>query len=272
MNTFARSFLGLILAAGLLANSSCTTRRASGQGDQTSALVGSERASAAATTLAESDDAVDEGDDYGGIDAYDPWEGYNRAVFRFNDGIYTVLLRPVSKGYQAVFPKPLRKGITNAFDNVRFPVRLVNNTLQGKFKGAGQESGMFVVNTVAGVGGLFKVSEKVPALRDVPLEDTGQTFGRWGMGHGPYFVLPVFGPCSVRDTVGFAFDYAMNPVNWGVFWSSGGDWKQIPPYANTIQMLPAQLDLYDAAVENAVDPYISARSVYLQNRKHALER
>ncbi|TLD69402.1 VacJ family lipoprotein [Phragmitibacter flavus] len=276
MKTLTQSFTGLVFAAGLLATTSCATKQnvsSTGQGDETSPLPSTVAGADSATASSMGDGGiVDDGDDYAMAEVSDPWEGFNRGVFRFNDGVYTVLFRPVSKGYQVVFPQPVRKGISNAFDNVRFPIRFVNSTLQGKFKRAGQETGMFAVNTVAGLGGLFKVSRQIPALSDVPPEDTGQTFGTWGMGHGPYFVMPVLGPSSVRDGFGLAFDYALNPVNWGVFWSSGGDWKQIPPYANTIQMMPAQLDLYDVAVENSVDPYISARSVYIQNRKHAVEK
>ncbi len=211
----------------------------------------------------------EEADEYATAAASDPLEGLNRAVFRFNDGLYTVLLRPVSKGYQTVVPGPVRTGVGHAFDNVRYPVRLVNCVLQGKFQRAGQETGKFLVNTVGGAGGLFKVSDKIPALADVPAEDTGQTFAAWGIPHGAYLVLPVLGPSSVRDGVGSGVDYALNPVNWGIFWDAGGSWMDIPPAVNTVQSLPGELETYDLAIGNSVDPYLSARSSYLQNRDHA---
>ncbi|MBL9130512.1 MAG: VacJ family lipoprotein, partial [Verrucomicrobiaceae bacterium] len=157
-----------------------------------------------------------------------------------------------------------------AFENVKFPVRFVNSALQGKFKRAGKETGKFFVNTIFGVGGLFKTSDKIPDLTDVPAEDTGQTLAKWRIPHGPYIVLPFFGPCTLRETVGMAGDYALNPVNWGIFWHGGHDWEHdwtaVPPASNTLRSMPDQLSKYDAATENSVDPYVSARSTYIQNR------
>lgn len=216
--------------------------------------------------------ADEEVDEYAEVAAHDPLEGMNRAVFKFNDALYTVLLRPVAKGYQVIFPKPVREGIGNVFDNARFPVRFVNATLQGKFERSGQEVGMFLVNSVGGVGGLFRVSNHIPALSDVPAEDTGQTLATWGLRSGPYLVLPVLGPSSVRDGLGEAADYALNPVNWGLFWSNAPSWTDIPPVVNTVQSLPGRLETYDLAVGNSVDPYLSARSSYLQNRVHKSAR
>lgn len=219
---------------------------------------------------------VDEHDDYAEVAVADPLERMNRGLFWFNDKLYLVLLRPVSKGYELVFPSPVRKGVNNAFENVKFPVRFVNSALQGKFKRAGQETGKFVVNTIAGVGGILNISDKIPAIAHVPLEDTGQTFAKWGIGHGAYLVLPFFGPSSVRDGVGLLGDYALNPINWGIFYHGGHDWEHdwtmIPPTANTIRSLPDQLAIYDAATKEAVDPYISVRSTYIQNREDAAKK
>lgn len=228
------------------------------------------------TAKAAAVDVVDEHDDYAPVAASDPLERLNRGVFWVNDKTYAVLVRPVSKGYEIIFPKPVRRGITNAFENVKFPVRFVNCALQGKFKRAGQETGKFFVNTVAGVGGVLNVSDKIPALTNVPGEDTGQTFATWGIGGGPYLVLPFFGPCNVRDTVGMAGDYALNPVNWGLFWHGGHDWEHdwtmIPPSANTLRLLPDQLATYDSATKDSVDPYISVRSAYIQARADAVKK
>lgn len=221
-------------------------------------------------------DPYDEHDDYAVVEVRDPLERLNRGTFWFNDKLYTVVVRPISKGYQFVFPRPVRKGIDNAFENVKFPVRFVNSALQGKFKRAGQETGKFFVNTVAGVGGVLNVSDKIPSLANVPAEDTGQTFAVWGMGHGAYLVLPFFGPSSLRDGVGMAGDYVLNPVNWGIFYHGGHDWEHdwtmIPPAANTLRSAPALLDLYDAATKDAVDPYISTRSAFIQAREDAAKK
>lgn len=211
-------------------------------------------------------------DEYATKEVADPLESLNRATFKLNDGLYTVIFRPISKGYEMILPKPVRKGIDNAFDNIKFPVRFVNSTLQGKFKRAGQETGKFFVNTVAGFGGILRQSDRIPSLTDLPSEDTGQTFAKWGIGHGPYIVLPLLGPSSLRETVGLAGDYALNPVNWGFFWSGKHDWTLIPPSANTLRSLPGQLSVYDAATKDSVDPYLSARSAYMQNRAEEVRR
>jgi len=234
------------------------------------------RKSPAASTSSSTPTAVgadEEVDEYAQAEVADPLEKMNRGIFWFNDGVYTVVFRPISKGYQFVFPKPVRKGIDNAFENVKFPVRLVNCALQGKFKRAGQETSKFFVNSLFGVGGLHKFSDRIPDLVDVPEEDTGQTFAKWGIGHGPYIVLPLLGPSSLRDSVGLAGDYALNPVNWGIFYTGRDhDWMYIPPTANTIRTLPDQLEIYDAAKANSVDAYLSVRSAYIQSRAEAVRR
>jgi phospholipid-binding lipoprotein MlaA len=209
-------------------------------------------------------------------DVSDPLEKLNRGTFWVNDQLYTFILRPISKGYTLIIPRPVRKGIDNVFENVKYPVRVVNCTLQGKFKRAGQETGKFVVNTVAGVGGIFRPAENIPALANLPDEDTAQTFGKWGIPSGPYLVLPLLGPSSLRDGVGLVGDYALNPVNWPYFWWYGSrskhDWVIVPPLANTLRSTPGQMDKYDTITKDAVDPYLSARSAYSQNRAEAVKK
>lgn len=206
----------------------------------------------------------------------DPLEPLNRGTFWVNDKLYTFILRPISKGYELILPRPVRKGIDNAFENVKYPVRVVNCTLQGKFKRAGQETGKFVVNSIAGVGGIFRPAEKISVLANLPDEDTGQTFTKWGVPPGPYLVLPVLGPSNFRDTLGLAGDYALNPVNWPyLYWygsRSKHDWVVAPPSANTLRSLPTQLDKYDTVTKDAIDPYLAARSSYVQNRAEAAKK
>ncbi len=224
-------------------------------------------------------DKTDEKDDYAEADTKvsDPLEPLNRGVFWCNDKLYTFVFKPISKTYEFVFPKPVRKGIDNAFENVKYPVRFVNCALQGKFKRAGQETGKFFVNTIGGVGGIFRPAERIPALAHVPAEDTAQTFATWGIGHGAYVVLPLLGPSSLRDTVGLACDYAGNPVNWAMlYWHGGGDWEHdwtvAPPASNTLRMMPDQFSQYDAATKGTIDPYLAARSTYVQNRADAARK
>lgn len=259
--------LSLVASAPLLTHCTSTAKKA----DAAPLNVAAKTETSPATKPA-ADASADDLDEYAVVEIADPIEGLNRATFWLNDKLYLVIFRPISKGYEAITPKRLRKGIYNAFENVKFPVRFVNHALQGKFKDAGLETEKFVVNTVAGLGGLIRVSDKVPVLASLPDQDTGKTFGKWGIGHGAYVVIPFFGPSSVRDGVGLAGDYALNPVNWGVFWSGDHDWTHIPPSANTLRLLPSQLSLYDSTVRDSVDPYIAVRSAYVQNRAEAVKK
>lgn len=219
-----------------------------------------------------SGEAFDDLDEYAVVDMADPLEKLNRATFWFNDKVYLCLFGPLSKGYEKLLPRPARKGIDNAFENVKFPVRVVNSALQGKFKRVGLHTEKFLLNTVFGVGGLVRVSDKFPVLADLPEEDTGKTFAKWGMGHGAYIVIPILGPSSVRDGVGLLGDYAMNPVNWGIYWYGKYDWTSIPPSVNTLRVLPAQLGTYNDTKRDAIDPYVSIRSGYLQFRQQAVNK
>jgi phospholipid-binding lipoprotein MlaA len=216
--------------------------------------------------------AADDLDEYESVAIADPLEPLNWATFMLNHGIYYALLRPISKGYEFIIPKLLRTGIHNAYENVKFPVRLVNNTLQGNFQQAGKETGKFLVNSVVGVGGLMEPSERIPALADIPSADTGQTFAKWGIGQGPYIVLPLLGPSSARDFVGLAGDFALNPISWVTIIYGGYAWTIAIPAANTMRSLPNQLAQYDAATENSVDAYLSARTAYVQYRAAIAER
>lgn len=215
--------------------------------------------------------ATDALDDYeGAAEVSDPVEPLNRVTFAFNDKLYSWVFTPISKTYTTVLPSPVRQGIDNAYENVKFPVRFVNSGLQGNFKRAGQELQKFGVNSVAGFGGLIKQSDRIPSLKDVPLEDSGQTLATWGMGHGPYIVLPILGPSTAREIIGLAGDYALNPVNWTFALGNNADkWAWIPSTGNTLRSLPDQLSKYNDSKANAIDPYTAVRSTYIQNRNNA---
>jgi phospholipid-binding lipoprotein MlaA len=218
---------------------------------------------------------VEEMDDYAVVQVSDPFEPVNRAIFKFNDGLYDYVLRPVAKGYTFVVPAPARPGITNFFDNIRFPVRFVNSALQGKFKRAGLETGKFAVNTVAGIGGFIRISEDVPALARIAQEDTGQTFGVWRIGKGPYLVLPLLGPGTARDTVGFVGDYFLNPLNWNLKDNINWYTWEIDTgvtAVNIVSRLPETFATYDAARKDAFDPYLAVRSSYVQYREAAVKQ
>jgi phospholipid-binding lipoprotein MlaA len=257
---FRIALLGL--AASLF--TSCTTA-SSRKPVAASSMAGSDGKSVATT-------ANDDLDEYAAASIADPLEPVNRVTFWVNHQLYTFLLRPVSKTYEKVLPKPVRTGVFNVFDNVRFPERFVNDALQARFPRAGQEAGRFLVNTTLGVGGIFRVSDKFPALADVPAADTGQTFAKWGIGHGFYLVLPVIGPSSARDGVGLAGDYALNPVAWvGIFY---GSWAWTIPVSvtDTVRLMPDKFAAYDAATGNALDRYLAVREAYVQYRRKAVSK
>ena len=208
----------------------------------------------------------DDWDDVAEVKVSDPIEPANRGVFWFNHQLYRYVAKPFSAAYRFVFPDIVRKGIGNAYDNVRFPVRFVNHTLQGRFDRTAQETGRFVVNTTAGVGGLMKPADKIPALADVPKADTGQTFAKWGVPNGPYLVFPVLGPTSCRDLVGTAGDTALNPIAWLGFLFGGAGWTTAVSAPSGAHGVPDQMDRYDAATKDSLDPYIAARTSYIQYR------
>lgn len=135
---------------------------------------------------------------------HDPIEGFNRKIFWFNDKVDVYVLEPVAKGWDFVAPDPVQKGVSNFFYNIRFPIYLINNVLQGKPIDAGKDIGRFAVNTTVGVLGFMDPATGWGMPRDN--EDFGQTLGVWGLGAGPYLVVPLLGPSSLRDAPGKLVD------------------------------------------------------------------
>jgi len=147
-------------------------------------------------------------DEYEGVS--DPFEGFNRISFEFNDRFYFWILKPVAQGYSYVFPQDIRVVIRNFFRNLSTPIRVVNALLQGKFSGAATEVARFGINTTAGVLGLDDVARREFHLESTN-EDLGQTLGYYGVDNGFYVVWPFLGPSSLRDTVGFWGISSLNP-------------------------------------------------------------
>lgn len=201
----------------------------------------------------------------------DPLEGFNRAVWGFNQGVDKVVLKPVTTVYRAVAPKPVRRGISHVFSNLSEPWSFINNVLQGKPKRALRNLGRFVVNTTVGVAGLGDPASKM-GIKPAP-EDLGQTFAAWGMNAGPYLVLPVLGPSTLRDGIGtgaaqFADPYRVCLSDCGVVDGTG----QLAITA--AQVVSGRSDLMDAGadalLESSADAYATARSAYLQRRRAAI--
>src|SRR5690606_32206203 len=142
----------------------------------------------------------------------DPWEGFNRRMFSFNDLLDRAILKPVAKGYSTVTPKFMRTGVSNFFRNLRQPVTAANLLLQGHPIQAASATGRFAFNAVFGIGGLFDPA----SAADIPFRerDFGQTLARWGWGDSRYLVLPIFGPTTIRDGIGSGVSTSVSPVSW----------------------------------------------------------
>jgi phospholipid-binding lipoprotein MlaA len=210
----------------------------------------------------------DIGEDYpeDEVSIADPIEPFNRAMFYVNDKLYFYVLKPVAKGYNFVLPEVARKKINNAFYNVRFPGRFVNDLLQLKFKYASVEFGRFVVNTTVGILGLFRLADKVSFLETPPPKDTDLTFGKWGIGNGFYIVWPVFGPNTIRSTVGLAGDFFLDPITY-----IDPDWASLTVKTEgKLNDTSLRLGEYENFKENSMDPYVSMRNGYVKYRQNQL--
>ena len=202
-----------------------------------------------------------------GEDIADPFQGVNRAVFAFNDVADQAVLRPVAKGYRAAVPKPARNGLRNFLRNLKSPVSLVNEVLQGDLQGAGNVLTRTTVNTFVGAGGLFDVA----GAHGYPYqpEDFGQTLAVWGVDHGPYLVLPLFGPSSMRDGTGLMVDLFFDPLNW-YFYNvrpENEGWQYARFAAEGIVKREELLDALDDLRRNSFDYYTAMRSAYAQRRE-----
>ena len=144
---------------------------------------------------------------------FDPLSGYNELMTSFNDNFYEYILRPTAEGYSYIVPEMARNGVSNFFDNLFFPIRLVNNLLQFKFNNSLEETERFVLNSTMGILGFRDVADEELGIKEHK-EDFGQTLGFYGVGSGFHVVLPILGPSNVRDIVGLAGDYWLNPINY----------------------------------------------------------
>ena len=203
----------------------------------------------------------------------DPLEPWNRFWFSFNDYAYEYVFRPLHKGYALIVPQPVRRGIGNFFYNLRAPVRVVNNLLQGKGKAAGAEFSSFLVNSTVGFGGFFDVVKKEREAVVKDNEDAGQTLGVWGMGEGFYIVWPLLGPSNVRDSLGMGIDFFLG----GTYYLKRGilnSWEQEFALAafRVFNDFDRLLDAYDSMKGMSVEPYSSLRDAYTQHRRLLISR
>lgn len=193
-------------------------------------------------------------------DPRDPWEGMNRAIFNFNEGFYNYILDPVTETYQDITPQPVQTGVSNFFSNLDDIFVIINDLLQFKFEQAAADLSRFVFNSTFGLFGLIDVASHM----DLPKhhEDFGQTLASWGVGDGPYLVLPFLGPYTLRDTGGLLVDSSYDPIleidddeaRWGVIALKAVDTRAGLLKADRI------------AEQSGIDKYNFIRDAYMQHR------
>lgn len=195
-------------------------------------------------------------------DERDPWEAYNRWMFSFNDELDRELLIPVAEAYKDNIPQPIQTGVSNFFSNLDDVVVVINDLLQGKFAQARDDALRFFVNTVFGVFGIFDVATHMELPKHN--EDFGQTLAVWGVESGPYFVLPILGPSTVRDTVGLAVDTLYFDPLYTI------EDEQARLAAIGLKAVDTRTQLLSASKvmdQAALDRYAFLRDAYLQRRE-----
>lgn len=217
----ARWEISLVVAISLGITGCSTTPAALQPSDQANRSTASEtrpapieKAGSSADTASNRDEFFDpfaKSEDPSDVE-YDPWESFNHAMFEFNRKADRFVLKPVAQGYNLLVPDRIQIGFSNFFYNLRFVPRFANNVFQGKVAGAGVETGRFLVNSTLGLGGFLDIATRMN-LR-TPEEDTGQTLGYYGVPPGPYLVLPLLPPLTLRDGVGYLADIFLDPINW----------------------------------------------------------
>lgn len=194
----------------------------------------------------------------------DPFEGFNRGVFSFNEGFDQTIVKPIAKGYTAVVPEPARDCVSNVFANIEDIFNGINSLLQGKVVDAGSDAGRLAVNSTVGVLGCFDVASKMGLEKHN--RDFGQTFGKWGIGTGPYLVIPFIGVSNLRDGIGNAIYSSLDPV-----WASHVPTRNVAFSLRLVSRRAASLSASAAVDDAALDKYQFVRDAYLQRRRSMVD-
>ncbi len=200
----------------------------------------------------------------------DPLRPFNKAVFVFNDKLYFWLLKPVTQGYIYVTPEPFRIIVDRFADNLKAPTRVVNHLLQFRMKEAGNEFIRFAFNSTGGLGGIADAAKELLHIEKTDA-DFGQTLAFYGIGHGFYLVLPVFGASSFRDGIGLGVDRAMYPVTYLSFTDLSLEAAFGIAAFEIVNTTSFHIGDYEALKQAAIDPYVSMRDAYYQNRKKTIQ-
>jgi phospholipid-binding lipoprotein MlaA len=197
---------------------------------------------------------------------YDPLEKFNEKMFEVNRNLDRFILKPIATVYSWVVPEPIEILIANGFDNIAFVPRAGNSLLQGKWGGATREVARFLINSTLGIAGLFDAAKYWGIEKS--REDFGQTLGVWGLGPGPYLVLPLMEPMTFRDGIGRGVDVLMNPLTWVG-----------PPFYVSLGMKAMEmvndralnLELFQGLEESVIDLYSAVRNGYLRRREQMIK-
>ncbi|MBM3221239.1 MAG: VacJ family lipoprotein [Candidatus Rokubacteria bacterium] len=197
---------------------------------------------------------------------YDPWEPFNEKMFEFNRRLDRYVLKPVAQAYNTVVPDRVQVMVSNGFDNISFVPRMMNSIFQGKLDGAVREFGRFLFNSTIGIGGLFDVA-KLEGI-EKSREDFGQTLGFYGFGPGPYLILPLMEPLTVRDAIGKGVDGFMDPLSHFLpfFWTRLG-----MKVGETVNDRSLNLELFQGFEESVIDMYSAVRHGYLKRREKLIK-
>jgi phospholipid-binding lipoprotein MlaA len=191
----------------------------------------------------------------------DPWESWNRGVYRFNDGVDRAVAKPVAKTYVRIVPSFVRQGVTNVFRNLDTPTVMINDLLQLKFVAAANDLGRFVFNSTVGLGGVLDPATSAGlAMND---EDFGQTLGHYGVHAGPFVEIPILGPSDLRDAPARVVDGYTNPRQY-----IKNSWVKYGLWLPALVDKRAQLLAGEAALKEVYDPYAFIRDAYLQHRAY----
>lgn len=215
---------------------------------------------------------------------YDPLEPVNSAVFEFNYRLDKYVVKPAAKVYNFFIPPDVQQSFSNVFQNIRFVPRLFNNLFQAKFQGAGIELSRFLINSTLGVGGLFDPA-KIMFELETPQEDMGQTLGSYGVGPGPFLMIPFLGPFTLRDGIGFIGDSFLDPFNWLVLpFIEIADAPRLVQHdptvtfsrlgmvaGETVNLRAITLEKFQGVEDGTLDLYGAVRNAYLQQRRKAIQ-
>lgn len=194
----------------------------------------------------------------------DPIEPFNRAMFAFNKQMDGMFLRPAAVAFKEALPEPVQDGVHNFLSNLRGPVVLANDLLQGEFDRAGNTAGRFVINTTVGVLGVWDAAAYMGI--EGHSEDFGQTFATWGVGEGFYLVLPFLGPSNPRDAVGLVTEYLVDPVNIYLRDNDQDGWILARSLVTGVDFRARNLQTIDELERTSLDYYVAVRSLYRQRR------